>query len=116
MAEQARDADPLVQRADALMRRHQAAAANSDADVPVLTDIVDETEAAAGHAPDQAALEALAHELERAVLERLGPQLERLTDQALERMRAQLAANVTQLVREAVSAAVARTVNRQARE
>jgi len=59
------DAKPLVQRVDALLRRHQDAAAGSDDDVPVLTEIV-----------EPGAAEALAFELERAVLQRLEAELQ----------------------------------------
>ena len=58
------DANPLVQRVDALLRRHQDAAPGSDEDVPVLTEIV-----------EPGAAEALAFELERAVLQRLEAEL-----------------------------------------
>ena len=58
------DPKPLVQRVDALLRRHQDAAPGSDEDVPVLTEIV-----------EPGAAEALAFELERAVLQRLEAEL-----------------------------------------
>jgi AcrR family transcriptional regulator len=113
-------ANPLVERVDALLRRHQDPAAG-DGDVPVLTEIVDE------HAPrrpavDAEALEALARELERAVLERLGPEVDRVIEEKLARtltsvlgqsvdgMRSELTRNVTQMVREAVAASVARAL------
>jgi hypothetical protein len=58
------DANPLVQRVDALLKRHQEAAPGSEEDVPVLTEIV-----------EPGAAEALAFELERAVLQRLEAEL-----------------------------------------
>jgi len=58
------DANPLVQRVDALLKRHQDAAPGGDDDVPVLTEIV-----------EPGAAEALAFELERAVLQRLEAEL-----------------------------------------
>ena len=58
------DANPLVQRVDALLKRHQDAAPGSNDDVPVLTEIV-----------EPGAAEALAFELERAVLQRLEAEL-----------------------------------------
>jgi hypothetical protein len=61
----ARDANPLVERVDALLRRHQDAAPGGDDDVPVLTEIV-----------EPGAAEALAFELERAVLQRLEAELQ----------------------------------------
>jgi hypothetical protein len=71
---------------------------------------------------DAAALEALARELERAVLERLGPEVDRVIEeklartlggllgQSVEGMRVELNQSVTQMVREAVAASVARTL------
>ena len=51
---------------------------DKEAEVPVLTDVV-EAVAPARRAPlDAEAVEAIARELERAVRERLGPELERL--------------------------------------
>jgi hypothetical protein len=113
--------NPLVERVDALLRRGQDPAAG-ETDVPVLTEIVDEEKNARRPAVDAEALEALARELERAVLERLGPEVERVIDEKLARtltsvlgqsvdgMRTELARNVTQMVREAVAASVARAL------
>jgi len=111
-----KDANPLVRRVDALLRRRQDPGVGGE--VPVLTEIVpDETGRA--RAVDSAALEALARELERAVLERLGPEIERVIEQRLgralnavlgqaqESVRAELTGSVTQMVREAVAASVA---------
>jgi len=62
-----------------------------DADVPVLTQVVEDLplEPAAPSAPaapaahvDQDALDALADQLERALLERLGPEIDRATARA----------------------------------
>ena len=80
------DADPLVQRVDALLKRHAEPAAAVD-DVPVLTEIV------SAEAP---AAEALALELERAVLARVEKEL----DGTLAALRG--------VLRAAVAAAVAR--------
>jgi hypothetical protein len=77
-----RDVNPLVQRVDALLKRHQAAAPASADDVPVLTEIVE---------PQAGAAEALARELERAVLQRLERELQPLLAAAL---RAAVAAAV----------------------
>jgi predicted RecB family nuclease len=89
--------------------------------VPVLTEIVAD-QRAPRRAVDNAALEALARELERAVLERLGPEVDRVIEeklsrklnqvlgQALEGVRAELTNGVTQMVREAVAASVARAL------
>ncbi len=59
-----RDANPLVERVDALLRRQHEAAPGDTDDVPVLTEIV-----------EPGAAEALAFELERAVLQRLEAEL-----------------------------------------
>ncbi len=122
MAEEEADAaNPLVERVDALLRRHQVPAAG-DRDVPVLTEIVDEERALRRPAVDHEALEALARELERAVLERLGPEIDRVIEeklartltnvlgQSLEVMRGELTRNVAQMVREAVAGSVARAL------
>jgi hypothetical protein len=89
--------------------------------VPVLTEVVDE-ERAARPVVDAEALEALARELERAVLERLGPEVDRVIEEKLARtlnsflgqsvdgMRNELTQSVTQMVREAVHASVARAL------
>lgn len=60
-----RDANPLVERVDALLKRPRDAAPGGDDDVPVLTEIV-----------EPGAAEALAFELERAVLQRLEAELQ----------------------------------------
>jgi hypothetical protein len=80
-----------------------------ESEVPVLTQIV-EVERNSPPGVDPAALEALARELERAVLARLGPEIDRATGQALDAVRAELTANMTQMVREAVAASVAHTL------
>jgi hypothetical protein len=68
-ADEARDVNPLVERVDALLKRHQEAAPAGAEDVPVLTEIVE---------PEAGAAEALARELERAVLQRLERELQPL--------------------------------------
>jgi hypothetical protein len=114
-----RSVDPLVKRVDALIRRD--ADPQPSKDVPVLTEIVSE-ERGPRRAVEGAALEALARELERAVLERLGPEIDRLIEerlartlssvlgQELEGVRTELTVSVTQMVREAVAASVARAL------
>jgi hypothetical protein len=111
--------DRLVKRVDALTRRQESPRATGE--VPVLTEVVSE-ESAPRRAVDHAALEALAHELERAVLERLGPEIDRLIEERLARtlssvlgqeldgVRTQLTVSVSQMVREAVAASVARAL------
>jgi hypothetical protein len=80
------------------------------ADVPVLTQIVDDESALVPAALDDAAVEALARQLEQSVLEHLGAEIDRVTGQALDAVRAELAVSVTQLVREAVAASVAKAL------
>jgi len=110
------EANPLVQRVDALLRRRHDPGRHGD--VPVLTEVVQD-ERPVRRAVDAAALEALARELERAVLERLGPEVDRVIEEklartlsnvlglALDGVRAELTVSVTQMVREAVAASVA---------
>ncbi|MGH8707401.1 MAG: hypothetical protein ACREVD_05015 [Burkholderiales bacterium] len=69
------DPNPLVERVDALLKRHQDAAPGRE-DLPVLTEIVDPKAPAGQAALDAAAVEALSRELERAVLQRLEDQLQ----------------------------------------
>lgn len=69
------DPNPLVERVDALLKRHQDAAPGRE-DLPVLTEIVDPKAPAGPAALDAAAVEALSRELERAVLQRLEDQLQ----------------------------------------
>lgn len=125
MAEQRDDGaagkNPLVERVDALLRRHHEPDGD-EAGVPVLTEVVDDERARRRTEVDAAALEALALELERAVLERLGPEVDRVIEeklaktlagmlgQSVDGMRSELTQSVTQMVREAVHASVARAL------
>jgi hypothetical protein len=94
------DPNPLVQRVDALLKRHREAAPAAGDDVPVLTEIVDPRSAAGPAALDAAAVEALARELERAVLQRLENELQPALAALTEALHGAL--------REAVASAVAR--------
>lgn len=96
---EARDPNPLVQRVDALLKRHQDAAPARD-DLPVLTEVVDPQARPGPAALDAAAVEALSRELERAVLQRLENELQPALAALGEALRAAL--------REAVSSAIAR--------
>ena len=119
-----RSGNPLVERVDELLQSNKDPAAG-EADVPVLTEIVDDERSQRAPAVDQEALEELARELERAVLERLGPEVDRVIEEKLARalnavlgqsmdgMRSELTRNVTQMVREAVAASVARALKPQ---
>ena len=111
--EQNRDANPLSERVDALLKRVKPERAPGD--VPVLTEIVADELARRRTGVDRAALEKIALEIEAAVLARLGPELERLVNEnltraldtalgkALDGVRAELAVSVRQTVREAVA-------------
>jgi hypothetical protein len=79
------DADPLVQRVNALLKRHQEAVPAAADDVPVLTEIV---------SPEAGAAEALALELERAVLARVEKDLEGTLAALRDVLRAAVAAAV----------------------
>ena len=92
------DPNPLVQRVDALLKRHQEAAPAED--LPVLTEIVDPRAPAGQAALDAAAVEALSRELERAVLQRLEKELQPALAAMGEALRAAL--------HDAVAVAVAR--------
>jgi len=93
----ANEGNPLVERVDALLRRHQSAEGGGD-DLPVLTEIVEPGTAAA--ARDAAAVQELARELERAVLARLEGELETAL--------ADLGGALRRALRESVAGAVAR--------
>jgi len=86
-----------------------------EAEVPVLTQVVEDLAAAPAPPPapaaiDEAALEALALQLERELLERLGPEVDRVTARALDKVRAGLTISVLAMVREAVAASVAKAL------
>ncbi len=119
-----REANPLVRTVDTLLKRSRAA--TDPEGVPVLTQVVEsELNGRALQGVDPAAIEALAHILERAVLERLGPEVDRLVEervakaltkvleQALAGLRQDLTVSVTQMVREAVAASVARALSQR---
>lgn len=122
MSDQApKEFNPLVQRVDALLRRHQETRKPQD-DVPVLTEIVDPNAVRPARGVDRAVVEALAEELENAVLLRLAPELDRvfeerlagtlseMLEQALNGMRADLAASVHRMVREAIAVSVSQAL------
>jgi hypothetical protein len=100
---------------------HDPDATEEEAEVPVLTEVV-EDRARRPMEVDAAALESLALELERAVLERLGPEVDRVIEeklakslagmlgQSVDGMRSELTQSVTQMVREAVHASVAKAL------
>ncbi|MGD9953082.1 MAG: hypothetical protein AB7S87_10930 [Burkholderiales bacterium] len=91
----ASEGNPLVERVDALLRRHKSAEGGGD-DLPVLTEIVEPGAAVR----DVAAVQELARELERAVLARLEGELETAL--------ADLGGALRRALRESVAGAVAR--------
>lgn len=96
------DLNPLVQRVDALLRRHQELAQKAEADVPVLTEAVD-AEAAARAGSVAPATRELLEAIEAAVLEHLWPELDRILERQLQELRAELAASFRQAVRRAIA-------------
>src|SRR5690349_17250819 len=100
MAEE-RDANPLIQRVDALMRRQQEDSQRAVQEVPVLTEVVepDSPAARAGKKAD----EALLADIERVLLVRLMPELNR----HLATLRGELEKELRKSVREAVAQAIA---------
>jgi hypothetical protein len=95
----ASEGNPLVERVDALLRRHKSAEGSGD-DLPVLTEIVDPRSTSGAASLDAAAVEGLARELERAVLARLEGELDSALGELGEALRRAL--------RESVAGAVAR--------
>jgi hypothetical protein len=112
-----RDANPLSERVDALLKRMKPE--RKAGEVPVLTEVVADEMRRRAAGVDRAALEKIAYQLEHAVLDRLGPEVERLLeeklasklsavlDQSIQNLRAELTVSVRQMVREAVAASVA---------
>jgi hypothetical protein len=80
-----------------------------DPEVPVLTEIVDD-QPHAQPVVDAEALEALARELDRVIEEKLARTLNSFLGQSVDGMRTELTQNVSQMVREAVHASVARAL------
>jgi hypothetical protein len=128
--------NPLVERVDALLKRHHQQQENatapaapatapqavpaSDDDIPVLTEIID-AESIAAAAPalhgkelasgiEDAVLEKVLAELDRALELRLNRTIGDLLEQVIDGLRAELSASVRELVREAVATAVAKEI------
>jgi hypothetical protein len=119
-----RDANPLIERVEALLKKSQPV--RGPADVPVLTEVVTDELVRRRTGLDRVALERIAHELEGALLARLGPELERLVNEnlnraldtalgkALDAVRAELAVSARQMVREALATSVANAIKSDA--
>jgi len=120
-----RDANPLIERVDALLKKSQPV--RGPTDVPVLTEIVTDELALRRTGLDRAALERLAAEIEAAMLARLLPEFERLVNEnlhraldaalgkALDAVGAELRTTVRLMVREAIAASVANAVRSEPR-
>ena len=129
--------NPLVERVDALLKRHHQqqqekatdavspavapqGAPASDDDIPVLTEIID-AESVAVATPalhgkefaagiEDAVLEKLLAELDRALDLHLNRTIGDLLEQALDGLRAEMSASIREMVREAVATAVAKEI------
>ena len=97
-----RDANRLIERVDALMKRQQEDSRRAGEEVPLLTDIVAHDQAAA--APEAAdAQKALAADIERVLLVRLVPEVNR----QIASLRSELEKGLRRSVRDAVEHALA---------
>lgn len=97
-----REANPLIQRVDALMRRQQEDSQRAVQEVPVLTEVV-EPEAAPAAPEARPGEQALAEDLERVLLVRLVPELSR----QIAVLRAEFEKELRRAVREAIGHAIA---------
>jgi hypothetical protein len=86
------------------------------ADVPVLTDVVEGLPEVRPAQTPMVALEGLAQQLERSMMDRLGGEIDRATALALDAIRAELKVRITQMVREALDAMVAQSVEQPRRD
>jgi hypothetical protein len=114
--DEGRESNPLGGRVDALLKSKKPERAAGE--VPVLTEVVADELARRRAGVDRATLERIALEVEAALLARLAPELERVVNEnltraldtalgkALDAVRAELAVNVRQMVREAVAVSV----------
>ncbi len=158
------ESNPLVQRVDALLKRHQQQVAaagqpsetlsdhaasvtespvaqpyvvapvaqathtphadDTDADIPVLTEIIDPDLAPAAETLDQealvarieaAVLEKMLAELDQALEQRLGRAIGDLLEQSVHGLRAELSIRLRQMVREAVATSITKVLDERAR-
>ncbi len=157
--------NPLVQRVDALLKRHQQQAAAADplpgvphdttlppiepgqgfpdvdppiataaatpvaeadeADIPVLTEVIDTDLVQAAEILDQDALvariessvlEKMLAELDRSLDQRLGRAIGDLLEQTVQGLRVELSVRVREMVREAVATSIAKVLDERARD
>jgi hypothetical protein len=139
------DSNPLVERVDALLKRHQQQqaapglqateptpaiaqavagppAVEADDDVPVLTEIVDPrrgsasgTQAVLTEGAEAAVLEKLLAEIERSLETSLNRSVGEVVEQVMDGLRAELSIRVRQSVRDALAAALARELSEPSR-
>jgi hypothetical protein len=101
-----REANPLIQRVDALMKRHHEESQRSVEEVPLLTEVLEQEVqenilAAETHRATQD--EALASDIERVLVVRLVPEL----NKQIAALRGELEKEMRRTVREAVAHALA---------
>jgi hypothetical protein len=97
-----RDPNRLIERVDALMKRHEEDSQRAVEEVPLLTEIVEHETAAA--APEAVRAEAaLAADIERVLVVRLVPEL----NKQIAALRSELEKELRRSVREAVEHALA---------
>lgn len=156
--------NPLVQRVDALLKRHQQQVAatdpqpeasdragpvteapeappyadpsvaqsahtpepdDTDADIPVLTEIVDPDLVPAAQTLDQdalvarieaAVLEKMLAELDQALEQRLGRAIGDLLEQSVHGLRVELSIRLRQMVRESVATSITKVLDERARQ
>ena len=101
-----REANPLISRVDALMKRHQEETQRAVEEVPLLTDVLEQEAqeqalAAEKHRATQD--EALAADIERVLVVRLVPEL----NKQIAALRGELEKEIRRTVRDAVAHALA---------
>ena len=106
MTDEERDANLLVKRVDALMRRQQEDSQRAVQEVPLLTEVVEHDPAVA--AEKKRADEALVEDIERVLLVRLVPEL----NKQIANLRGELEKELRRSVREAVAHAIAQRQSR----
>lgn len=75
-----REPNPLIERVDALLRRHQEDAHKAEEDVPVLTEMAEGKDSGMALEPGA---QALASEIERELLKRVTPEIHAIVRRAV---------------------------------